>query len=222
MVFPERSRTVRGPGRVVLVAGVLGAIFLASACSSEDPIAVPDDEVIDPSLAPQVKRKSHDRLQNDLARALSLDPGEVCNELGRYPCTEQVHRIALGGSSPYELGLFEPLPFTALTSPIAAERVAMAACVTRVDRDLAGEALIFADLDIDARGRLARVQDGAVAAAIDTLYKRAVQRRASAREIEHLRRLYRDIEDQAAARPARDWAVLSCFAVMTTMEQLFY
>lgn len=214
MVSPERSVAM------VLLAG---ALLLAGACGDElDPPPRRGDEAITPSLHPRVKPKGHIQLESDVARALGLAPDQVCNELGRYSCTREVHRVTLGGTSAYDLGLFTPLPFTSLTTPMAAERVAMAACVTRVDRDLAGEGLIFAELDIDARGRLADPDGRAVTRAIDTLYQRALQRRVWAQELAHLRRLYRQIEARAASRPARDWAVLSCFAVMTTMEQLFY
>lgn len=222
MVHPERGTVIR------LLAG---ALLLAGACGGErrGDAPPPADEVITPSPTPRVKLKGSDRLRNDLSRALGLAPEDVCNELGQYSCTHMVHRVALGGSAPYDLGLFSPLPHTSLTTPIAAERVALAACVTRVDRDLGDnsnddqnpEAPIFAALDIDAGGRL-DADAGAVAAAVDTLYERAVQRRARPTEIAHLRQLYRDIEARGSERPARDWAVLSCFAVMTTMEHLFY
>lgn len=241
----RRGRQGRTPSPASAPAGALaGALaaaaiaagaLMGSACDADRNIGGPPDPgMVSPSLHPQVKFKRSQRLRNDIARALDITPDQVCNELGLYSCTEEVHRVTLGGVSAYDLGLFEPLPTTALTTPMAVERVAMAACVTRVDRDLGldtnidtgndtgGGALIFEDLDIDERGRLADVQDGAVATAIDTLYKRALQRRASAGEIAHLRRLYGDIESRAAPQPARDWAVLSCFAVLTTMEQLFY
>jgi hypothetical protein len=206
---------------LLLAAGLL----LAGACGEGETEAPPlprGDGPVAPSLHPRVKFKGDIRLEDDVARALGLAPDQVCNELGRYSCTREVHRVALGGTSAYDLGLFTPLPFTSLTTPMAAERVAMAACATRVDRDLAGEGLIFADVDLDGRGRLVDPDGGAVSTAIDTLYRRALQRRVGTGELAHLRRLYRDIEARAVVRPARDWAVLSCFAVMTTMEQLFY
>lgn len=223
----QQMPAARALAAAATVAGALAAAALGGACDADRTIGAPPDQgVVSPSLHPQVKFKRSQRLQNDIARALDIAPDQVCNELGLYSCTQEVHRVALGGVAAYDMGLFEPLPSTALTTPMAVERVAMAACVTRADQDLsagpAGEALIFAHLDIDERGRLANIQDHAVADAIDTLYKRALQRRASAREIAHLRRLYREIESRAGAQPARDWAVLSCFAVLTTMEQLFY
>ncbi|GAB4561294.1 MAG: hypothetical protein Tsb0020_08680 [Haliangiales bacterium] len=182
-----------------------------------------------PSLRPTVKFKGNARLQNDFARALELDIDQVCVELGRFSCAELVHRVPLGGSSAFDLGLYQPLATTTLTSPIAVERVAMSACVARAERDfaaLAGDsgeaALIFSGIELDAAGALRDVSSAPVAAAIDTLYKRALQRRASASEIAHLRALYDDIAAAESDRPARDWAALSCFAVMTTMEQLFY
>ena len=54
------------------------------------------------------------------------------------------------------------------------------------------------------------------------LYKRSLLRPPTAQEQGHLRQLYRDIEADGQGQPARDWAVLSCFSVLTSMEGLFY
>jgi hypothetical protein len=170
-----------------------------------------------------LKFKGNERIRTDFARALGLDPTDVCKELGAFSCTHLVHQVALGGVEPYFLGLNEPLPFTTVTTPIATERVALAACGNRVDRDLGGseEALIFVGLDVDASGKLTSHEDPAMAAAVDLLYKRALQREPTDDEVSELTGFYAEVEAKSA-QPARDWAVLSCFAVMTTMEQLFY
>lgn len=173
------------------------------------------------SAKANVRFKRNLRIRNDFAQAMGLEPGEVCTELGQYSCTDVVHTISLGGVEPYVLGLNEPGDDTTATTPIAAERVALFACSERVRRDLGGDAQIFRDLPI-ADGRLLDPDAEAVATAIDTLYKRALLRAATPAEIAHHRQLYLDISADGEADAARDWAVLSCFSVLTSMESLFY
>ena len=191
----------------------------ACDCSSE---AQPGDDggAGEPSIASsraKLRFKDGKRLQNDYAYALGLDSDSLCNELGQYSCVDEIHTISLLGVEPYALGFYEPLDETAVTTPIAVERVAIAGCTSRVDRDLGapGSALIFS-------GDLSSAEAAGVTDAVDRLYKRALQRRPTAAEIEHLRQLYRDVEATGSSDPARDWAKAACFAVLTTLESLFY
>ncbi len=165
----------------------------------------------------RVKFKGNDRLRNEFARMLDLDPAVVCTELGLYSCTHVVHQVALGGSEPYGLGLNEPLPFTTITSPLAVERLALSACRTRVDLDLATPSTAFI-----YKGALGDAESDEVAAAIDLLYKQALIRPPNEDELEGLRQLHRDVGKLGGGDTVRDWAIGSCFAVSTTMEQLFY
>ena len=165
----------------------------------------------------RVKFKGNDRLRNEFARMLNLDPSEVCTELGLYSCTHLVHQVALGGAEPYGLGLNEPLPFTTITTPLAVERLALTACRSRVDLDLETpeSAVLF-------KGALTDAESEAVGQSIDLLYKQALLRPPSDDELAELRQLHRDVADLGGTDVARDWAIASCFAVATTMEQLFY
>ncbi|WP_428263277.1 hypothetical protein [Haliangium sp.] len=228
-MFPER-RAARGSRRWLVGLAALG--LCACGGGASDPVSYDGGgpaPVTDagpagpaPSQKALVKFKGPDRLRNDLGRALELADGEICNELGRYSCTGFVHRVPLGGTAPYDLGLYQPLPQAALTGPLAVERVVMSACVARVDRDLGGDEVLFGGLALDAAGALVDVDGADVTTAVTRLYERALQRRPEDAELGHLRQLYRDVEAAGGARPARDWAVLACFAVMTSMEQLFY
>ena len=191
-------------------------------------VATPDGGTItDPGFAKSSKAvlrfKRSVRLRNDIAQALAIPEGEVCSELGQYSCTDFVHTISLGGVEAYVLGLNEPTAETTVTTPIATERVAMFACERRARDDLAAPdgAVIFKGLGV-ADGKLADVDSEAVAAAINTLYERVLLRAPTAREVSHLRQLYRDIEADSQPQPARDWAILTCFSVLTSMESLFY
>jgi hypothetical protein len=216
--------------------------LLLYACPSEpmsdddDGHGTPDSGVIDPkdggidppdagdpgfaeSEKSNLRFKEVLRLTNDFAQAMELSPNEVCLELGQYDC-RFVHNIALGGVEPYELGLVEPTPETTITTPIAVERVAVHACEARATRDLgSGTAVIWKGI---ATASIPDLDDPAVAAAIDQLYQHAVQRPAKESEIDHLKQLYRDIDAAGVQNPARQWAMASCIAVLTSVEALFY
>lgn len=200
--------------------------LLVSGCPDKkkgEPPATPTPvDSIDPSLRNVVKFKRAERLKNDFARALELAPNQVCNELGQYSCTDFVHKVALGGVSPYDLGINTPPAQTGVTTPIVVDRLALAGCVQRVDLDFAnpGGAVIFRDLSVDGSGALDPDSPG-VDASIARLYQNAVIRDPTPAEVTHLRELYPTVEAGSSA-PARDWAVLSCFSVLTTMEALFY
>jgi hypothetical protein len=176
------------------------------------------------SAKANVRFKRNVRLTNDFAQALALAPGELCKELGLYSCTELVHPLAVGGVDPYNLGLYEPLPFTGATSPIVMDRVALAACVKRVEADLAApaDAVIFRGLSPGADGKLASLETAEVKAALDTLYKRALLRPIDEGELATLKGLYRDVEASGKPAAAKSWMELSCFAVLTSVESLFY
>jgi hypothetical protein len=170
-----------------------------------------------------VRFKRNIRLTTDFAVAMELPLATVCQELGQYSCTLTVHPLAVGGTDPFSSGLYEPLPYTGATSPLVIDRIALSACSQRVELDLADppNARIYRELAIDADGRLNPDQPG-VGHAIETLYQRALLRPPTAGELAHLRALYRDIEATGKPAPAKSWAVVSCFAVMSSIESVFY
>lgn len=167
-----------------------------------------------------VKFKSKERLVNDFQRALALSDAELCKEVGTFAC-DFVHGIALGGVDAYDAGIYEPLEASAVTTPLAVDRIALNMCQTRAHLDFAdlAAATIF-ELEV-TDGKLD--PDGAAArSAVTTLYNRIHLREPTERELELLAELYRDIEGGGSATPAKDWAALSCYAVITTMESVFY
>ena len=148
------------------------------------------------------------RIELHFTSVLGLDRGELCNELGRYNCVD-IHRVAIGGVDPYSLGLYEKLPETTATAPLAVDRLAFHGCRERVDRDavVGSQPLIFtADR----------------AASIQTLYRRALSRDPNAEEIALLEDLYRDVMAANEADPERSFRILACYAVLTGVESLFY
>lgn len=171
-----------------------------------------------PSHKARVKFKGGERYARDLAAALDLPRDTLCRELGTYDCVGDVHRIALGGVEPYELGVDDPLPVAPVSAAIAIDRVALSACTARVDRDIEtpADAALFGPL-LTGDPADAGVREGIAADLVD----RILRRDATPDEVAALAGLWSDLEADADD-PARAWAQLSCFAVATMLESLFY
>ena len=182
-----------------------------------------EDVTIAQSAKANVRFKRGVRLSADYAAALSIPADQLCRELGQYQCATLVHTIAIGGTDPYGVGLYEPLPFTGMSTPIVTDRIALSACQARATADLAAgaSAVVFKGVTPDAAGKL-NVESAEVREAIDALYRRATLRRATDAEVGHLKQLYRDIEASGKPQPGASWMTLSCFAVLTSVEALFY
>jgi len=218
-VHPERT-----VGILIVNFSFLAA---ASACTGEPKNGAPSDPVptvpierVTASRQARVKYKSGARYANDLAGALDLPRDAVCRELGRYDCVDEVHRIVLGGVEPYTLGVREPLPSIAVTAPIAQDRVALAACTERIERDLGASAPVFlTTVDVDAP------TPGELAATARRFYDRILGREATPDEVSALAQFHSTVTDEpgeSGAIATRDWAILSCFMVATTLESIFY
>jgi hypothetical protein len=218
-VHPERS-----PGILIVTFAFLTA---SSACTDKSKSGVPSDlvptvptEQVAASRQARVKYKSGARYANDLAAALDLPRDAVCRELGRYDCVDEVHRIVLGGVEPYTLGVREPLPSIAVTAPIAQDRVALAACTERIERDLAASEPVFlTTVDVDAP------TPGELEATAVRFYDRILRREATPDEVSALAQFHSTVTDEpgeSGATATYDWAILSCFMVATTLESIFY
>ena len=211
----------RNPGVLIVTFSLLTA---ASACTDEpkDKVAsgpVPTEQLA-ASRQARLKYKSGARYANDLAAALDLPRDAVCRELGRYDCVDEVHRIVLGGVEPYTLGVREPLPSLGVTAPIAQDRVALAACTERIERDLAASEPVFLTaVDVDAP------TPGQLEATAGRFYDRILRRAATPDEVSALAQFHSTVTDEpgeSGATATRDWAILSCFMVATTLESIFY
>jgi hypothetical protein len=157
------------------------------------------------------------RLKNDLARALKLAPEAVCRELDQYDCVDRVHTVPLGEVEPYVRGIFDAPAQTGAPTPLAVDRVVLAACSAAVERDLTegGEGL-FVGVDRHT------ISPAAQADSVGALYRAALQRVPTEDEVAHLQRLYESLSARGAEPLGQTWATLSCFAVFTTVEALFY
>lgn len=215
------------PERYVLVATATLTLVL-SGCSEDDESTAPpaDVEIEETPTSPKanVRFKGTERMRIELARALGLPRQDSCKELGEFDCYD-VHNVVLGGTDPFGVALYKPVEHTSATTPLAVERIVLTACTERAGRDFAdpSNALVFAGLTVDENGELVDPDAPATAAAIDRLYQRALQRNAKESEQGHFRLLYNYVQASGeSTAPARDWATLSCFAVMTSLEWLFY
>lgn len=178
----------------------------------DDPDPDPEEPAQAPSTRAGVKRKAPSAYARDLAASLEIPPGELCRELSSFDCVD-THLIALGGVEPYDLAVYEPLPEPGVSSPIAVDRIALSACGERWERDVANGSLeLYAELmegDTDPSARTAVAQ---------RLIRRLLRRDGEPREIEAVVALWDDLPEP----DARTWAQLSCFAIATTLENLFY
>jgi hypothetical protein len=215
-VHPERAF-----GILIVTFSFLTA---ASACTDDSKGGVASDPVpteqVAASRQARVKYKSGARYASDLAVALDLPRDAVCRELGRDDCVDEVHRIVLGGVEPYTLGVREPLPSLGVTAPIAQDRVALAACTERIERDLeASEPVFLTTVDVDAP------TPGQLEATARRFYDRILRREAMPDEVSALAQFHSTVTNEpgeSGATATYDWAILSCFMVATTLESIFF
>lgn len=163
--------------------------------------------------------------EQGLGTALLVDDRELCQELGRFSCVDTVHLVALGGNDPFGQGLHEPVRAPTATTPVAVERLVLSACRAAVDAD-AGRSvpLVFLDLDLsEAAAALDLADEGqrlAVEDTVTSLYRRLHARDPLETERAELRKL--TVDDAGAAVRPRDFALLSCFAIASTTESVFF
>lgn len=204
----------------ILLRSLLPALALASGCrdggdgSSEETGA----EEVQRAQRGALQWKRNVALQRDLMRALELPEDGVCNELGRGSCTREIHHISLGGADPLRIGLYEPLPDTLASTPIVLDRVVMSACANRAKLDRSGPPVVFTELDLGAAAP--SPEDDAFTATVTTLYRRLLSRDPEPHEVTTLGALASD--DAGAPVSAYDFAVLTCFAIGTSSEFLFF
>lgn len=164
--------------------------------------------------------KGPQRLENDLTAVLELDAEELCTEVGGASCTQDVHKVALGGVAPYDLGIYTPAGIGA-TAPIAVDRLTLQACMRRIDLDReSSDPVLFAVPQLG--GGTADIGDPSAVAFIDGLYTRGLLRHPTEAETQTLLLMHADIAVSDSLLPGRDWGVATCFAVLTTTEFLFY
>ncbi|MGB0647221.1 MAG: hypothetical protein ACPGQS_08590 [Bradymonadia bacterium] len=190
--------------------------------------AIPDSSLVDgmfESQQPHVRFKGAYRLKGDIARTLDIPADEVCKELGLFDCISFVHPISLGGVEAYVSNLYEPPEQTSISAPMVVERVALSSCGYRFQRDReVDQPHLFLPLAlIDGAQRVADIESSEAMGAIERMYRVILKRDPTSEESSSLKALYRSIEaHDDAVEPYREWSVLACFSLMTSVEFLFY
>jgi hypothetical protein len=179
------------------------------------------------SVDPRVKFKDGERYLRDLSANLSIPREEICKELSRYDCMTDAFRIVLGGVEAPNLLVNEPIEDAALTSPIAVDRLALHVCTNRVrmDKEKPADAVLFKAGAFGRDGRAKGPELAWLNSTADAIYGSVLLRTPSEREVQNLAAYYAQVaEGRAANNPdvAADWVTLSCFAVASSLEAVFY
>jgi hypothetical protein len=183
-----------------------------SAASQEQGVSSPD---------PRVKFKDGERYLADLGESLEMPRETICRELGRYDCFNQAFRIVLGGMEGPNLLVNQPLEVEALTAPIAYDRVALNVCTSRVAMDAAEPAKAVLYRSSGKPG--AKAKQSWLRATADGIYGSVLRRPPTAEERARLIAFYDDVRASGESPdPAKDWTVLGCLSVATSLEALFY
>lgn len=195
--------------------GLWALVAALSGCSGD---AATDEPLVpEASTRNHLIWKRHHAVEQDFARALELPAEDLCTELGAFNCIRDVHLAALGGNDPFGQGLYEPLESPLVTTPLALDRIALAACGARVERDRLS-AVVFTQLDL--AGEAPQADSEAFMATITTLYQRFLGRDPEPTEAEHITELL--VDDAGAPVSASAFAHLACFTVATTTEFLYF
>jgi hypothetical protein len=180
----------------------------------DPPPAVCEDDV---PAAESLQWKRVSALENDLMSALDLEREAVCNELGLYRCA-LVHLVPLGSANPFGASLYEAVAEPLVTTPTTIDRLVLAACTGRVERDRQAAPAVFTHFDLAAPAPAAGAPE--VSEMIQDLYRRFLQRDPTAEETAIVAEL--TVDGDGAPVAAADFAKLACFTVGTSTEFLFF
>jgi len=156
-----------------------------------------------------------------LSQALKLPRGTMCQELGKYDCNDEAFRVTLGGQEAENMLLYQPLEQAPLTAPIAVDRITLRACTTRVDLDQAKpkEAVLLAPF---RAGKDGQPNARWMKATSTRIYESILGRSPTPGETGALTAAYGEVAKASGPKAARDWTALSCFAVASSLENIFY
>lgn len=209
-----RSHCRRGGHAPLALVLVLALALVPFACGEQ---TTEDQQLAPASTRAHLVWKRAHAVEQDLARALALEPEELCTELATISCTRSAHLISLGGHNPYTKGIFEPVAEPLVTTPLALDRVVLSACGERVERDRSGEAELFSALDLD--GEAPSADEPAFGETVEALYRRLLARDPLTEELAVLAELL--VDDDGEPVSASRFAHLACFIIATTTEFSF-
>ncbi len=183
--------------------------------ATPEPDAIPEEPTMMESARGNLVWKRYRQVERDLMRALELTKDQVCNELGQFNCVDVVHLAPLGGNEPFDQGQYEAVGAPTASTPIAVDRVVLSACVARVEEDMSNNPEVFTDIDLNAANLSMSGDSAAIDATVTTLYRRFLSRNPTQDELDTARPLGDGVSGQVFAKTA-------CYAVGTTVENLFY
>lgn len=177
-----------------------------------------DDE--DSAPMPQKKQKPETLMwkryrpfENALMSGLALPKSDVCTEIGRASCVDEIHLSVLGGNEPYVNGQYERAATPTILTSVAVERIVLSACDKRLtlDKGLGTGAVVFkywASTD-------AQLTDDKVKAQTQELYRRLLARDANDNELGAALEVLKIVQTPDKV------ALALCFAVGTQAENVF-
>src|SRR5690606_34574882 len=144
-------------------------------------------------------------LEGGLMQGLNLKKDEACVELGKYSCIDKIHLTVLGGNEPFESGQYERSQTPSVLTPVAVDRVVLAACSQRLelDRQAAGGAQVFKAFPLDGPSPDAKQLEQLAS----ELYQRLLARDPEAAELQ----VIRGFASQGLA--ADKAALMVCYAI---------
>ena len=167
----------------------------------------------EPSLFNNVIWKRYRAMENGMMRALDLSKQQLCNELDQFSCVDQIHLFNLGGNDPFFAAQGKRADDPTILTPVAVERLAMHACVNRIELDKAAgaAALVFKGFTLNAEP----IPAEQIAPLVTDLYRRILARDPSAEEIAKL--------DAFAKQGvgSEQFAKTACFVIATMYENVF-
>jgi len=209
------------------LAGVLSLTFSGPVLAADPampqaaPAAAPS---AGSSADPRIKLRDGARLLQDLSNNLEIPRAEICKELGRFDCNDDAFRIVLGGVDAYGYRVFEPQDTVSVGAPIAFDRIALHVCTNRVARDIATPASAILFKPAAGRAATARPDRAWMDRTTVAMYDRLLQRPATSAEKAQMADFYKTVANGRAdsADVQKDWVVLGCFAVASSLESVFY
>lgn len=154
--------------------------------------------------------KRYKSLEAGLATALDLSKNELCNELGKINCMDEVSINFFGGNEPHHKLQYEAPDSPSLLTPIALERLIISACGQRIERDKQGSPKVFKNFPLGTGQPTADQLEKAS----EELYRRFHARDPNDAEQEVVRQAASGLKGQNAA-------LILCAAIGTSSELLF-
>ncbi len=165
------------------------------------------------ALGSKLKFKKQKLLEQEIMTSLSLSQNQICQELESLNCINEAHHLTLGGVDAYDKNIWENKNSFLETTPIVVERIVWSACEKRVALDLeSGESKIFSKGSVSDSSHVGLM--------VSNLYQNILARDASENEIAAAKEFASNLEKNGGTYD--DWARLSCFSLMTSVEFLFY